>query len=124
MERPHFNRAVCYRMVSILERDQVQDICSRASVQLDFAEDLSSLDRLLSSQSSERQLVICDLSVINEEEELAELVTVAHDRNSKLFGKYPHVSDERRERGLSAGIDYVVPNSAFKRKLADILGPG
>jgi hypothetical protein len=111
----NFSSAICYRISNIMDRAMMEEICSRKGVSVLYADDISEL-----LEGTAGSLVILDLANLKEED-LESLVKSAKIRNWRILGYYPHVSREIGERALSGGLDYVVPRSAFKRKLEQIL---
>lgn len=106
----------------MIERAQVQDACSRVSLTPVFADSLPELERTLANRELKPSLIVCDLpTVIQPEDRLDILIKCANRSNAKILGKYPHVMAEIRVRALSAGIDYVIPNSNFIRALGKVL---
>ena len=110
-----FNSVTCYKISNILDRSVIESICSQKEVPLLYAQDSSELFRLW-----EGSLVVCDLTNLKNEE-LVSLVESAKTKNCRILGSYPHVSKEIGEAALIEGVDYVVPRSAFRRKLLQLL---
>jgi len=117
-----YDLVIAYKISNILVRAQIQDICSRATTSLEFADDLKSLETLIAKQISKRSLIVCDLAEIFGNEEFQELIDFAKSKDLQILGKYPHVSVELGKRASRAGIHYVVTNSRLKRRLQEILG--
>ena len=111
----NFRSVICYRISNIMERAVVEEICSRKGVTLLYTQDSSELLRF-----GDGYLVICDLASLKKDD-LAALVKSARTKNCRVLGSYPHVSRKMGETALSEGVDYIVPRSAFKIKLEQIL---
>jgi hypothetical protein len=111
----NFSSVICYRISNIMDRAMIEEICSRKGVSLHYAKDSSELAGL-----GEVSLVVCDLTIVKEQD-LVTLVKSAKIKRWRIVGSYPHVSREIGQRALSEGIDYIVPRSAFKRRLEQIL---
>ncbi len=93
-----------------------------SSKPVEFADNLTKLDGLMCQKPLEKILIICDLSeILQNELELRNLVKLCQSKQAKILGKYPHISNALRERALTSGVDYVIPNSNFTRKLEELL---
>jgi CheY-like chemotaxis protein len=69
-------------------------------------------------------LVILDLHASGALDLARSLEADAATRAIPLVGFYSHVDQALREAALAAGVDRVLPRSAFTAKLAEILAGG
>jgi CheY-like chemotaxis protein len=75
-------------------------------------------------RSASPDLVILDLQYPGDPLALArELKSDPATRDIPIVGFYPHVDQPLRRAALAAGVDQVLPRSAFTAKLAEILSP-
>ncbi len=105
----------------MIVRAQIIDLCEKASKTIQFVNDSKGLGELV-NKSSDHVLVVCDLSeILADNAETAVLLNLRKSPDIQILGKYPHVASQLREFAISAGVDYVVPNSNFIEKLRELL---
>jgi len=67
-------------------------------------------------------LVVLDLGAAGDPVATARaLKSAAATRDIPIVGFYPHVEGALREAALAAGVDHVLPRSAFTARLASLL---
>ena len=93
---------------------------------LGVAIEQAELSRALEQCRARRpDLVILDLHAFGDPLALARsLKSDATTRDIPLVGFYSHVDQALREAALAAGVDQVLPRSAFTAKLPEILSGG
>jgi hypothetical protein len=117
-----YDLIIVFKIPNMIVRAQINDACSRASKPVEFADNLTNLDRLMNQKPLEKLLIICNLSeILPNEQELKNFLKLCQSRQAKILGKYPHISNALKERAVTSGVDYAIPNSSFARKLEDIL---
>jgi hypothetical protein len=110
-----------YRISNILERSEIEDVCARFGSPWEYADNLSDLARLIASREPNLKLIICDLALVIRIGELQKLAALANVNRAKVLGKYPHIDIATRKLALTAGVENVIPNSAFRSKLEQLL---
>jgi len=115
---------IAYRLPNIIVRAQITDICAKASQPVEFVNDVTQLEALI-AESSRSILIICDLAEIASGFQEMEILTRLRKAGRiQIMGRYPHVETGLRDLAKSQGIDYVVPNSGFAKRLQDLLRGG
>lgn len=94
-----------------------------AAAQLGVAlETPSAREALEAVRRAPADLVILDLSAGGEPATLARALKAdPATRSVPIVGFYPHVDGELRRAALAAGVDQVLPRSAFTTRLAALL---
>jgi|SRR5579862_9893091 len=110
-----FGMVICYKINNIIDSAVIEEIGSRKNVPTCHVQDSADL-----CGCSERALIVCDLTKMTSSE-LVSIVAFSKVRKWQILGSYPHVLKEVGENAVSEGVNYVVPRSAFKRKLEQLL---
>ena len=79
-----------------------------------------SVSQIASAVGEAPALLLVDLQTPGVLAEIARL-KVGAAQTFHVVGFYPHVEDSIRQAAITAGVDEVMPRSAFTRKLAEIV---
>jgi hypothetical protein len=108
----------------MIVRAQIIDVCASASRPLEFVNDATELEDLL-ARAPGTTLVICNLAeILSGNQEMEILIRLRSTGRIQIMGRYPHVATKLRDLAKSQGIDYIVPNSGFTKRLQQLLGRG
>lgn len=112
-----------YKLQDLLLRSAIEETCTISGIQIAYANSNNELEALLegSKRDGTKVLVICNL--LMNASDLQYLVGTAKNFQNKILGFYPHVDKETESRAIAAGVDFVVPRSAFKTKLRILISP-
>lgn len=101
---------------------RVRETAVQLDVSVEEASVESAMERMLAARPD---LAIADLQGRGD---VLGLVAAAHEnpatQDIEWVGFYSHVDTATRENALAAGVDHVLPRSAFTRRLPDLLKSG
>ena len=113
------NRTVLAVVTDLFFVAKIQGVARAAGVSLHVS---TPADAAAESAAHAPDLIVLDLHAVSD---LTEFVTqLRKGTRAPLVGFYSHVDGETRRLAIEAGVDQVLPRSAFVTRLGDILTGG